>query len=79
VLQIVDIGLKAISPAVNDPTTAIDCVDQLSRILIRYVSREPSESLFFDPPGVVRVSIPWMSFDRLLAPAMSWQWPINRG
>jgi uncharacterized membrane protein len=33
VLQIVDVALKAISPAVNDPTTAINCVDQLSRIL----------------------------------------------
>ena len=41
VLQIVDIALKAISPAVNDPTTAICCVDQLSRILIRFASREP--------------------------------------
>jgi len=29
VLQIVDIALKAISPAVNDPTTAINCIDQL--------------------------------------------------
>lgn len=35
ILQIVDVALKAISPAVNDPTTAINCVDQLSRILIR--------------------------------------------
>ena len=41
VLQIVDIALKAISPAVNDPSTAISCVDQLSRILIRFASREP--------------------------------------
>lgn len=32
VLQIVDIALKAIAPAVNDPTTAVSCVDQLSRI-----------------------------------------------
>ncbi len=31
VLQIVDIALKAISPAVNDPSTAISSVDQLSR------------------------------------------------
>src|SRR5450755_4672108 len=38
VLQIVDVALKAISPAVNDPTTAINCVDQLSRILIRFAS-----------------------------------------
>ena len=44
VLQIVDIALKAISPAVNDPTTAISCVDQLSRILIRFASRETPES-----------------------------------
>src|SRR5271165_6376479 len=45
VLQIVDVALKAISPAVNDPTTAITCVDQLSRILIRFASREPPEEL----------------------------------
>ena len=34
VLQIVDIALKAISPAVNDPTTALTCIDQLGRILV---------------------------------------------
>ncbi|MDP2305885.1 MAG: DUF2254 domain-containing protein [Pseudomonadota bacterium] len=33
--QIVDIGLKAISPAVNDPSTGCTCVDQLSRLLVR--------------------------------------------
>jgi uncharacterized membrane protein len=66
VLQIVDIALKAISPAVNDPTTAISCVDQLSRILIRVASREPAESRLYDPPGVLRVFIPWLGFERLL-------------
>ena len=65
VLQIVDIALKAISPAVNDPTTAISCVDQLSRILIRFASREPPPSLLYDPPGVMRVSMEWIDFDRL--------------
>jgi uncharacterized membrane protein len=66
VLQIVDIALKAISPAVNDPSTAISCVDQLSRILIRFASREPPESVLYDPPGVARVSILWPDFERLL-------------
>jgi uncharacterized membrane protein len=66
VLQIVDIALKAISPAVNDPTTAINCVDQLSRILIRFASREAPEDLLYDPPGIVRASIGWMRFERLL-------------
>jgi uncharacterized membrane protein len=66
ILQIVDIALKAISPAVNDPSTAINCVDQLSRILIRFASREPPADLLYDPPGVVRVSISWMDFEHLL-------------
>jgi uncharacterized membrane protein len=66
VLQIVDIALKAISPAVNDPSTAVSCVDQLSRILIRFVSREPPESALYDPPGIVRVLVPWIDFDHLL-------------
>ena len=41
VIQIVDIGLRAISPAVNDPSTAITCLDQLGRIMIRWMSRDP--------------------------------------
>jgi uncharacterized membrane protein len=66
ILQIVDIALRAISPAVNDPSTAINCVDQLSRILIRFGSREEAASRRYDPPGVLRVSIPWRDFDQLV-------------
>jgi uncharacterized membrane protein len=66
VLQIVDVALKAISPAVNDPTTAINCIDQLSRILIRFASREPPDEGLYDPPGIVRASVGWIRFERLL-------------
>ncbi|HEY1207180.1 MAG TPA: DUF2254 domain-containing protein [Bryobacteraceae bacterium] len=69
VLQIVDIALKAISPAVNDPTTAVTCVDQLSRILIRFASRELPAAVFYDPPGMARVSIPQIGFEGLLTSA----------
>jgi uncharacterized membrane protein len=69
VLQIVDIGLKAISPAVNDPTTAVSCVDQLSRILIRFASRELPSAILYDPPGIPRVMIPWVGFHGLLKSA----------
>jgi uncharacterized membrane protein len=69
VLQIVDIALKAISPAVNDPTTAIGSVDQLSRILIRFAAREKPEPVLYDPPGVFRVYVPWFGFERLLESA----------
>jgi uncharacterized membrane protein len=66
VLQIVDIALRAISPAVNDPSTAISCVDQLSRILIRFAAREPPGSVIYDLPGVPRVIISWIDCERLL-------------
>jgi uncharacterized membrane protein len=66
VLQIVDIALKAISPAVNDPTTAICCVDQLSRLLIRFVDREMPAPIVYDLQGVARVSIQWIDSEHLL-------------
>jgi len=65
VLQIVDIALKAISPAMNDPSTAITCLDQLSRILIRWISRYAPDVLLSDPPHVVRVVMPAIDFDGL--------------
>ena len=66
VIQIVDIALKALSPAVNDPSTAITCIDQLGRILIRFASRSTPPSLLCDPPHVVRVIVPWIGVDELL-------------
>jgi uncharacterized membrane protein len=69
VIQIVDIALRAISPAVNDPSTAITCIDQLGRVVIRFVSRKPPVSLLCDPPHVVRVIVPWIEIEGLLETA----------
>jgi uncharacterized membrane protein len=66
IIQISDIALRAISPAVNDPSTAISCVDQLSRILIRWLQRVPPRTYYYDPPHVLRVVLPWISFEGLL-------------
>jgi uncharacterized membrane protein len=66
IIQIVDIALRALSPAVNDPSTAISCVDQLSRILILWISRVPPPSHYYAPPHVLRLFVPWISFDGLL-------------
>ncbi len=66
VVQIVDIALRAISPAVNDPTTAISGVDQLSAILIRWAGRTPPQTYHNDPPHVLRVVVPWADFEALL-------------
>ena len=66
VIQIVDIALRAMSPAINDPSTAISCIDQLSRILIRWLGRAPPAPVLFDPPHVPRVFVPWISVEGML-------------
>lgn len=66
IVQIVDIALKAMSPAVNDPTTAISCVDQLGSLLIRWLSRVPPRRYHYDPPHALRLVIPWIDFGGLL-------------
>jgi uncharacterized membrane protein len=66
IIQIVDIALRAMSPGVNDPSTAISCVDQLSRIMILWTSRAPPPSHYYASPHVLRLFVPWMSFDGLL-------------
>ena len=66
VIQIVDIALRAISPAVNDPSTAISCIDQLSCILIRWLGRASPPSVLFYPPHVPRVAIPWIGLEGML-------------
>jgi uncharacterized membrane protein len=66
VIQLVDIALRAMSPAVNDPSTAISCIDQLSRVLIRWISRVPPASQLFSPPHVLRVVVPWIGLEGLL-------------
>jgi uncharacterized membrane protein len=58
VIQIVDIALRAISPAVNDPTTAINCIDQLARITILWTSRAAPAAYLHAPPHVLRLAIP---------------------
>jgi len=66
IIQIVDIALRAMSPAVNDPSTAISCVDQLSRIIICWLGRAPPASRYYAPPHVLRLVVPWTTFDGLV-------------
>ncbi len=52
--QIVDVALKALSPGINDSTTAVMCVDYLASILARVASRRiPSPLRTQD--GILRV------------------------
>ena len=66
IIQIVDIALRAISPAVNDPSTAISCIDQLSRVIIHWLDREPAKCRYYAPPHVLRLVVLWITFQGLI-------------
>jgi len=71
IIQIVDIALRAMSPAVNDPSTAISCVDQLSRIMIRCTGRTAPRRFRYGPPHVLRLDVPWIGFEGLFETAFN--------
>jgi len=66
VRQLVDIALKALSPGINDTTTAITCIDHLGAILVSVVGREDVSNARV-VRGVVRVIAPTPTFASLLA------------
>jgi uncharacterized membrane protein len=66
--QLVDIALKALSPGINDTTTAVMCVDYLGAILVRLASRPIATAHRLDR-GELRVIALRPCFDSLLTEA----------
>jgi uncharacterized membrane protein len=63
---LVDIAIKALSPAINDPTTAVQALDQIGDLLLRLGSRRLEVGSFRDDSGRVRLVIPYPSWDDFL-------------
>jgi uncharacterized membrane protein len=66
--QLVDIALKALSPGVNDTTTAITCIDRLGEI-IGIIAERRIDGRVMDKWEVVRVEMNWPSFDQFVEEA----------
>jgi uncharacterized membrane protein len=66
--QIVDIAMKALSPGINDTTTAVMCIDYLAAILVRLATRRFAPSHCLDQ-GKLRIITRGPSFESLLAEA----------
>ena len=60
---LVDIAIRALSPAVNDPTTAVQALDQIEDLLIRLGKRRLSFGRVRDSKGDARVFYPVPSWD----------------
>lgn len=63
--QLVDIGARALSPGTNDPTTAVQAIDQVHDLMRQLVRRPFPSSIRRDDEGDVRVVRPtprWEDF-----------------
>jgi uncharacterized membrane protein len=66
--QLVDIAERALSPGVNDPTTAVEVIDQIHDILRDTMFRQFPTGTHDDEEGTVRLVVPvvtWVDFLRL--------------
>ncbi|MDX1433067.1 MAG: DUF2254 domain-containing protein [Gammaproteobacteria bacterium] len=63
---IVEIALRALSPGVNDPYTAVTCVDRLGDTLSRVLHRGPRTGRRVDEHGELRVISPIITFDNVM-------------
>ena len=64
--QLVDTAIRALSPAVNDPTTGVQAIDRLSDLLAITGNRLDPTGLRVDSAGTVRIKRKLRDFERLL-------------
>lgn len=53
--KLVEIALRAISPAVNDPNTAVHCIEQIGSILSLLGKKQLPNHIIFDESGNIRI------------------------
>jgi uncharacterized membrane protein len=63
---IVDIAIKALSPAINDPTTAVQALDQIEDLLLRLGRSHLDVGAYRDSQGVLRLMVPFPSWEDFL-------------
>ena len=64
--QLVEVAIRALSPAVNDTFTALNCIDWLGDCLCR-VARDPlPDGVYRDVDGAIRLIDRAITFDRLV-------------
>jgi uncharacterized membrane protein len=60
--QLVEVALRALSPSVNDPFTAMAVVDRLTESLAKVMRRGSAQCVWVDEDGLVRVLAPRSTF-----------------
>jgi len=63
---LVDIAIRSLSAAINDPTTAVQSLDQIQDLLLRLGRRRLEVSTYPDREGNVRLLVPILRWDDVL-------------
>ena len=63
---LVDIAIRALSPAINDPTTAVQALDQIEDLLTRLGQRNLEIGAYRDNTGELRLVIPFPAWEDLV-------------
>lgn len=79
VRQLVEVALRALSPSINDPFTAIHCIDRLGAALVLLGGRELPSRYVRDEAGAVRVITEPLTFGHVVNAALGQIRPLAAG
>ena len=71
IAEIVEIALRAMSPAINDVYTCIGCVDWLGEALLELALVHPSDGAWTTTSGTIRLLEPPLKYDRFVKAAFN--------
>jgi uncharacterized membrane protein len=69
--QVADIAVRALSPGINDPTTAMNCIDRLAEVLTNVACRDAPPSVWTRDGSRTRVILEPVPYGRLVSVAFA--------
>ncbi len=69
--QMVEIAARALSPGVNDPYTAMTCIDNLTAIMCHLTQVQFPSKSHFDEKGILRLMVDTLDFEGVLDAAFN--------
>jgi uncharacterized membrane protein len=67
--QLSEMAVRAMSPAINDPFTAMTCLDHIGDGLVRFIRQGEKGSHYYDQGGKLRLVLEPVTFGELLSAA----------
>jgi uncharacterized membrane protein len=64
--QLVEVALRAMSPAINDPFTAMTCLDHIGAGIALFAECHPDRAFFYDTQNKLRVIVDPLTYGELL-------------